>query len=369
MKRLFVVSAAVLAAASLAMGGCAQPAPAPAQAPAAPPKAAEPAKAPAAAPAAAAPAPAPKPAPAPAPAKKVEFPEKGKSITLIAPWTAGSISDINARTLAPVLEKELGVPVQIVNKPGAGSQIGVTELVKSKPDGYTIGLTNIPPTIGIYLEPERKAVFGRKDLQPLAMLAVDPVGIGVKTDSPYKSVKDLVDAAKANPGKVKVASPALLGTGHFGILWFEKLAGVKFATVHFEGTAPTMNALLGGHVDAAFPTAGAFVPHVKSGAVRVLAIMDKQESKFFPGVPTAESQGYKLDMIVGQALSAPAGTPKEIVDILSNAIKKAMATDEYTKKMTDAGLEPRYMDPAQFSAFWDKMEGEIKALMALVKQS
>ncbi|MHB0869294.1 MAG: tripartite tricarboxylate transporter substrate binding protein [Chloroflexota bacterium] len=366
-KRFLVSVAAAAAVASLALVGCSQAAPTPAS----PTKAAQSsqAAAPTSAPAAAQPTSAPAAAqPTAAPAKKVDFPQKGKPITLLVPWAAGGGNDVGARVLAPALEKELGTPVEVVNKTGAGSQVGITELVKSKPDGYVVGATALPATNTLYLDKERKAVFGRKDFQPLAMHVVDPGVIAVKADSPYKSVKELVEAAKANPEKVKVSSTGVMGSAHLAILQVEKVTGAKFAIVHFDGFSPSLTALLGGHIDAQFGYAGEFLSQVKTGQVRLLGVMDKEPSKFFPEVKTLESQGYQVYMASSRGWSVPVGTPKEVVDVLSGAIKKAMTAEEHKKKMDEMGLALRYMDPAELGKYWDEVDAQITPLMELAKQ-
>jgi len=151
---------------------------------------------------------------------------KGRAISYIVPFDAGGAADLVARAIAPGIEKELGTPVQIVNKPGAGSQVGVTELARSKPDGYTVGVANIPTTITTYLDSERKAIYKRDSFITVAGYAVDPDVLVVKADSPFKSAKDLIEAARTNPEKIKIASASgKLSPPHMGILLMEKAAG------------------------------------------------------------------------------------------------------------------------------------------------
>ena len=296
-------------------------------------------------------------------AESAVFPEKGRTITFIVNQPAGGPSDLASRVLAAAMEKELGVPISVVNKPGATGQIGTTELVRSKPDGYTMGTTNLPSTLNNYLEPDRKAVFGRKDLQQVACQVVDPETLMVKADSPIKSVKDLVAAAKAKPGALKVGTSGQLGNNHLALMLFERAAGIKLAYVHFDGGAPAANALLGGHLDAADLTAGTPSAHWKTGAIRYLAIMEKEPAPLFPGVPTLESQGYKVYFASTRGISVRAGTPPEVVEILAGAVKRSMENDEVKKKMESLGLVQRYMGPAEFSRYWDELEAQTKPLL------
>ncbi len=275
---------------------------------------------------------------------------------------------MGARLLAPFLEKELSATVEVVNKPGAGSQIGVTELSRAKPDGYTIGFTHLPATIAVYLDPERQAAFTRASLQPIAMYVVDPNAIAVKGDSPYRSLKDLVDAAKATPGKVTVGDSGILSDGHITTLLLQQLTGSRFAVVHGAGGAKGIADLLGGHTLAQnVNLSGSNIALAKSGEIRLLGIFDNEASPNYPGVTTAASQGYAISVATSRAISAPAGTPKEVVTTLSNAIKRAMAAPEFTAKAAASGLSLRYLDPGQLETYWTDLEVRVKPLIDLAK--
>jgi len=298
-----------------------------------------------------------------------DFPIKGKSISMIVGANAGGSTDVGARILAAIMEKDIpGSRIQVENKPGAGWQIGLTALARSKPDGYTIGFTVLPQTITIYLDLERKAVFSRKSFQPLGMQVVDPGVIAVKANSPYKTMQGLLDAAKANPSKIMASATGILGDDHLAILQLEKLTGTKFATVQFDGSAPSMTALLGGHTDVYFGNIGDTVPQFKAGEIRLLGVMDDEESKLIPGIKTMASMGIKLVSSSSRGLSAPAGTPKEIVDFFASAIKKALADSEHAKKMEEQGLTVRYMDPAKMETYWAELEEQVRPLMDIAKQ-
>jgi len=367
-KLLTASLVALLIAASLSITGCTQPAPqpTPTKAAAAPTKAAEPTK-----PAAAAPTKAAEPtkaAPQPTAPPKVAFPEKGKAITLIVPYPPGGGVDGPARMLAVLMEKELGVPVNVVNKAGAASQVGLTELAKSKPDGYTIGFASLPPVLSIYLDPERQSAFTKKDLQMIGLHVVDTGALVVKADSPYKTVKDLVDAAKAKPGSLKGGTDGLLAGDHLATIYFNQLAGVDISLVHFDGAGPANTALAGGHIDVRFSKVGSTMPMVKGGQFRTIGIMEKEESEFCPGVKTMEAQGYKMYFSASRGLCAPAGTPKPIVDVLSAAMKKGVENPDHIAKMKELGMVPQFMGPEQFSAYWDELETTVKPLLDMAKK-
>ncbi len=301
--------------------------------------------------------------------QKIDYPQKGKTITLIVPMEPGGTVDTAARILSPVMEKKLGVPIQVVNKPGASTQTGSTELVKSNPDGYTLEFISLTNLITTYLEPERKAIYTRKDFEPIVMYALEAVTVAVQAESPLKTVQDLVDAAKANPGKFKMGTSSLKSLPHLAVVALEKMAGLELTYVHFSGGGPVQTALLGGHVDAAAVTAGAPLAHVKSGNMRLLGLMDSDGNKFYPGVKTFAAQGYKANYGVGFGLVAPAKTPKEIVDLLSGAVKNAMEDPDVKKKTDEVGHSVRYMDAKQFGAHWDEMEGEMRRLLELADKA
>jgi tripartite-type tricarboxylate transporter receptor subunit TctC len=363
MKPLSLVPmvASMLVAAAL-IAGCATASTTPTQAPAAAPKAGEPTKAAASAPAQ--PTAAASSAQATSvPAKKVDFPTKGKPISVIVPFAAGAGNDLVARVATPLMEKDLGTPVQVVDKPGAGAQTGIQELALAKPDGYTIGYTPFPAIQALYFTPERKAAFDRTSFAPIGLHAVDVGVIAVKADSPYKNMKDLVDAAKAKPNTIKVSTSGVLSSSHLILLQIAKAAGANFTVVHFDSANVGVTNLLGGHIDAVSGFFTDFASSLKSGQVRLLGIMDQQESKFAPGVPTMEAQGYKLYASTMRVLSAPAGTPKEIVDVLSASLKKAVESDEHKQRADELGMALRYMGPDDLAKLWADTDAQMKPVI------
>lgn len=303
------------------------------------------------------------------PAKKSDFPAKGKYITIIVSYAAGGSTDVGARIAASALEKVLGTRVEVVNKPGASGQIGATFLTQSKPDGYTIGATNLPALTVSYLDPNRKAVYTRKDFQPLALQVVDPGLIAVRADSPYKTMEDVINAAKANPRKITITTTGLQSTEHFWILKLQNITNTQFALVHFEGSAPALMAVLGGKIDVLCGNISDVASQTKSGAIRVLGVMDNQESPFLPaGIKTLTAQGIPIVGGSSRGYSLPGATPKEIVSVLTAAMKKAMESEEVKEKMLKMGLTWRYMDSAQFEKLWNETDEIMKQLIPLTKQ-
>ncbi len=358
-------SFAVALLAALTLVGCGQASPAPTQAPA-PPKAQEATKPPAPAQPTSAPLPATQPTAGPA--AKVDFPA-GKPITIICPMPAGGAMDVAARVVASLMEKDLKTSVQVVNKAGAGGQVGLTELHTSKPDGYTISAMALPATQVMYLDPEKKAVFkGASDFTMLGLDNAEPVVIAVPTDSPYKTTKDLVDAAKAKPGEIKASVSGVLVAPHLGSLDFMRVTGTKFTLVHFDGGPPAVAAMLGGHTALDFEFTGSLWPAVKGNQARVLAVLDKQPYKPLPDVKTAEAQGYASYLTVARGYVAPKGTPKEVADILAESLRKAVTAPEYAKKLEELGMQAKYMSPAQMLDFWLSQESQVKPLIEQAKK-
>ncbi len=301
-------------------------------------------------------------------AGSVNFPETGKAINIITPNAAGGATDIAARLLGSLIEKDLGVPVQVLNREGAGSQVGITALATAKPDGYTLGYTNLPTALTTYLEPERKAVYKRDSFVPVATQFRTAQVIAVKADSPYRTLKDLVEAARSHPGGIKAGSAGILSAQHLTLLQLEKAAGVQFAIVHFNGGAPSTTALLGGHVDFVTNNVPELLPLQKSGELRMLAVMTKEPTKFMPDVRTAEGQGYNAYGSVIFGISAPAGTPQNALNVLSAAIKRAIQTPKHTSTGDTMGYEGYYTDPDQFATLWKEVEAQTIPLMELAKR-
>jgi tripartite-type tricarboxylate transporter receptor subunit TctC len=298
-------------------------------------------------------------------APESEFPAKGRPITLIVPNAPGGINDLTARMIVPFMEKELGTPVQVVNKPGGTTQMGTTEAALAKPDGYTLLVHSLPEMDLIYLDPERQAVPQIKELKPVALNNLDIGAIIVRTDSPYKTLKELVDAAKVNPNTLKTATGGLMGTDHMATLYFEKITGVKLRPVHFDGGGPATTALAGGHVDMRVGKVGSAYAQIRSGTVRLLAVMNAERSKFAPEVPTMIELGYpNSNWLVACGVLAPKDTPNKIIDKLGKAIRVATETDEAKVRLDNMGFLAKYMDTKEFASLWKEFDTIVAPLVA-----
>ena len=307
--------------------------------------------------------------PAFAAAAAVDFPQKGKPITIIVPNAPGGTNDITARLMAPIMEKELATPVLVVNKPGAGTQTGITEGALARPDGHTLTMTALPGTLTIYMDPDRQAVPQIREMQQVALHNLDVGAVVVNAQSPYRTLKELVDAARAKPGELKAATDGLMSSDHMATLHFQRRTGTKFRLVHFDGGGPATTALAGGHVDLRIGKVGSVYAMMTAGKVRILGVMDKERSKYCPEVKTLEEDGYKDYVWYNvTGVSAPKGTPRAIVDLISSAIRKAVDSEEAKKRLGGVALVGRFMGPDEFAAYWKDFEKIVEPLIPEAKK-
>ncbi|MBW6400066.1 tripartite tricarboxylate transporter substrate binding protein [Roseomonas sp. HJA6] len=288
---------------------------------------------------------------------------QGRTVELIVPYPPGGGNDIGARALAPLLERELGMPVVVQNRPGAGSQIGMAQVARARPDGLTIAYGLWPQATTLYLDPARQPGFTRGSFTPLALHVTDPGAIVVRVDSPLRSLADLVAAAKARPDDFRMSDNGLLGHEHLASVRLQRLAGVTFNQVHFNGAGPALTALLGGQTEAAIFAVGTASAQMRQGATRALAVLAPQESPFLPGVPTARAQGY--DIVAGstRAFVAPAGLPPEVKDRLATALERAILSPEHAEKMRQLNIPITFQGPNGFAAYWEEEERTLRPLI------
>lgn len=280
-----------------------------------------------------------------------------RAVQLVVAFPAGGGTDVGARILAALAEKEFGQPITVVNKAGAGGQIGFTEIARARPDGYTLGFLNLPGMNTITLDPERKAAFTIDSFIPVVNQVLDPGLIWVKGDSPYKTLGDLVEAAKKAPGKISACTTGILSDDHLAILMVQEAAKCEFRIVHFDGGAQQLTGVLGGHVDVAFDNVGGVFKRVQSGEVRGLAVTDVERSKFLPQVPTTKELG--LPTVISSStrgVGAPKGTPADIVKVVETAFLKAINSDEMKQKMDAVGLALKPMVGAEYAKYYADLQ-------------
>ncbi len=302
------------------------------------------------------------------PARAEEYPSR--PISLIVQFTAGTSTDIIARKLSDEVSRKLGQPVVCVNKPGGGGTIGVAEVLRSKPDGYTIGCANMP-ALAIIPQMQPVSYDPLKDAAHICAIGPYEYAFYVKADSPWNSLKDFVEFAKAHPGEVIYGS---LGAGSTNHLIFARLAqehGLKMKHVVFKGDGELIPAVLGGHVAIVSGSPAAVVPQVKAGQLKLLAITNKDRWPYLPEVPTLLELGYSFYQSSYLSLVAPAGTPEPIMKKLEDAFRQVLENPDLKKEMeekffTTLGYQSgkdygRYIEE-QFAFYKDflKQEGLIK---------
>jgi tripartite-type tricarboxylate transporter receptor subunit TctC len=293
-----------------------------------------------------------------------------KPVSLMVAYPAGGSTDVGARILASIAEKDLGQPIVVLNKAGAGGQVGWTELARQKPDGYYIGFINLPATNTVILDPGRKAAFGIDSFTPIINQVLDPGVIYAKPEGPYKSFKDLIEDAQKRPGQLRAGTTGILSDDHLAILMLEEAAKVRFRIVHFDGDSPQLTALLGGQIDVSFLNVGGIAPRVKAGQVRPLLVMDRERSKFYADVPTSVEMGYPSVISSStRGIVGPKGVPEPIVHKLQVILKRAMENPEHMEKMDKAGLAVKIMMGDEYDKYILSLQERVKRLVKEARQA
>ncbi|MFJ6199203.1 tripartite tricarboxylate transporter substrate binding protein [Micromonospora sp. NPDC092111] len=300
---------------------------------------------------------------APSSSGQEPFPKSLDSITLIVPFSAGGSTDTVARLVAPRLESELGVPVQVLNKPEGNGQVGLKEVAKAPTDGSVLGSVNLPSVITSYLDPNTDVDYDRKSFQPVGAVTGFGVVLVASADGTYKSFEDLAKAVHEKPRSVNLAAGAV--DDLLPMSYLEKAFDGKFNLVPFEGgSSGKVTALLGKKVDVIIAAPSAVVANVQSGKFRILATLGSQRTVTFPDVPTATELGYKIiaDTVNGFAL--PAGTPDDIVQAYSRALEKAVADPKFVDAVGKLGFNTTFLDPRKHAELWDRREQEAAPVIA-----
>ena len=291
------------------------------------------------------------------------------AITVVSPFPPGGVSDVITRPLDASLEVVFKQPVVLENKAGAAGAVGAQFVAAAKPDGYTL-LTHIVSISGFAAVDKlfgRTPKFTNDSFIPLARIVADPIVLICNNDLPYKSVKDLVADAKANPDKLIFSSSGLYGASHIPTALFAKAAGdLKMRHLPTNGGGPAVTAVLGGNVNFFMSPTSIALPHIKAGKVRALAVSSAKRAKSLPDVPTFKEQGYDLEYYFWVGMFAPKGTPEPVVKTLRAGLDKAAHSEQFLKAMDNLGQELAYMDQPEFAKFWTadakKMEEAIASI-------
>jgi tripartite-type tricarboxylate transporter receptor subunit TctC len=272
--------------------------------------------------------------------------------------------------VAAIAEKKMGQPIVVTNRVGAGSQIGLTETARQKPDGYYLGFASLPALNTIILDPERKAAFDLKSFVFIINQVIDPGIIWAKGDSPYKTLKDLLDDARKRPGQIRAATTGILGDDHLAILMMEEAAKVKFRIVHFDGGAHVYTAVLGGQVDVAFGNIGDIATKAKGTSLRVLVVMDRERSKFMPEVPTSAELGFpKIISSSSRGMLGPSGIPEPILKKIQTVFLEAMKDPEHMEKMNKSGLAVKPLVGEEYWKYVLDLQQRVAPLVEIARKS
>jgi tripartite-type tricarboxylate transporter receptor subunit TctC len=296
-----------------------------------------------------------------------QAPFPSKPITMIVPFPPGGLADIVGRPVAEAMGRDLGQPVVIENKGGAGGGIGMAQVAKAAPDGYTVVLALSSYSV----LPEADAIIGRQQmysyqqLRPIARFTADPTVLAVRADAPWKTVKDFVEDAKKRPGAINFGSSGNYGTMHVPMEILSQNAGIKMTHVPFTGAAPAVVALLGGQIDAVSSGPATVLQHVKAGKLRVLAHWGNGRLDALPDVPALKDAGYNAEYAQWSGLFIPAGVPEPIAQRLRAAAKAAGADPKVREVIGNAGSPVLYQDTPDFEKY---VQSDVRRMGDVVKK-
>ena len=281
-----------------------------------------------------------------------------RPINLIVPYPAGGGVDTVGRVIAQKLGERLGQQVLVVNRPGAGSVIGVRDAARSAPDGYTILMlvtgASLPANPGYDLQ---------KDLTPIGLVASIPIVVMAHPSLPVKSMSDVVALAKKEPGKLNIGTPPSPTLNYFGAEQFKSMTGADVVVVTYKGTGPLTTDLLGGHIRLAFNTLPPAIGNIKAGAIKAIAVAAPQRLAAIPDVPTTAESGVPLDIVQYYGLAAPAGTPRPIVDRLNKELRAVLAADDIKERLIEDGGGSAPSTPEEYAENIKREEGKWAALI------
>lgn len=286
-----------------------------------------------------------------------------KSVSVIVPYSAGGGTDRMARMITPFLEDEFGESVVVVNRPGAGGEIGMAAMNKAKPDGYTLGLIAFPDNIS--MASYKEVSYNNDKFIYLASFTETPTVLVVPPDSPYDNLKEFVSYAKENPGKLTVSES---GDSHtLTTVLFEEAADIDLTTVSYSGGGDNFNAVLGGHVDAGV-MALLFAESAMDQGCKVIGVAGNNRVEQFPDLPTFKENGFAVNMISSRILTVPTGTPDTVVSQLKSYIAEVGKSDDLAKKIKTSGEVYAFRSGSALDDFIDDVGGNVARIATSYKE-
>lgn len=285
-------------------------------------------------------------------------------IQMIVPFSAGGGTDVVTRAVADAAKNHFTQPLVVVNKTGAGGAVGMGEGANAKPDGYTVTTICVELTT---LPPQNLAPFTSDDFRPIMQINAEPAAITVAADAPWNTVEEFITYAKENEGKVQIGNSGVGAIWHLAAVAIEKAAGVKFNHIPYEGAAPAIAALLGGHIEAVTVSPAEVASQVEAGQLKILGIADNERSKVFTEVPTLKEVGYDVAIGTWRGLAVPKDTPDEVMNVLKEGFGKAVQEQSFVSFMESSGLSIAILEEAEYK---EKMNSEnqfFKELVTLIK--
>jgi len=286
-----------------------------------------------------------------------------RPIQFVCPWGAGGGTDRVARMLAVLLEKDLGQPVTVVNRTGGGGAVGHTAGATAAPDGQTITIVTVEIIMMHWMGLAKVAY---KDFKPVGLVNVDSAGVNVKADAPWKNVKELLDYAKANPGKLKATGTGKGGIWDLGRAGMLKAAGISVDAIPWvpsEGAAPGLAELVAGGVQVVTCSLPEARPMIEAKKVRALAIMGDKRADIFPDVPTLKEQGIPYSLGTWRGVGVPKDTPDDVVKVLEKSLEKAVASTEFKDFMAKNGFGIMWKPASEYGKFMADGDREMGILM------
>ncbi len=271
-----------------------------------------------------------------------------RPVTIVVPFGVGSLVDIVSRAMAQHFRDELGQPVVIINRPGAGGNIGATSVAHAQADGYTLLMATTGPAANNKFMYKEMAFDPDKDFEPVALLGTAPIIIATRANAPFKTLKEMVEYAKANPDKLNVGYPGNGSLGHITGELIKARQGLKLGTIQYKGSNDIVVDLIGGQIDLAMDSIAPYVAQVKEGKLRALAIGTRKRFGGLPDVPTTAEAGYPaLEASVFYTLLVPRGTPADIVTRLNKIANDYLKTETAIKVLGSNGIQPNQSTPAE----------------------